>query len=215
MPQWNPSIFPKLLDYARKNGIERRYNTYYIKGVALVQCNEVSINITVAKDHLHIFYDPVVNMYFAYSMPFFYQYPNPQVFFTEAKKLCEELGKMASGVVVSPPSTPPKNIDSELDRIIVSLSLRNDKVLARGTEYRRAKDYTKSRYPECYEVVKHFGVNKETVKLMESIFAKQWDIAENVLTDLAMECSDPECVSKIGKFIDMCREVITKREVRE
>ena len=215
MPQWNPSIFPKLLDYAKKNGIERRYNTYYIKGVALVQCNEVSINITVAKDHLHMFYDPVLNMYFAYSMPFFYQYPNAQQLYTEGKKLCEELGKMASGVIVSTPSVPPKDIDAELDRIILSLSLKNNKVLVRGTEYHRARDYVKSRYPECYEIVKYMGVNKDTVKFMEAIFAKQWDIAENILTLLAMECAEPECVSRIGKFIDQCREVIIKREVRE
>ena len=215
MPQWNPSIFPKLLDYAKKNGIERRYNTYYIKGVALVQCNEVSINVTVAKDHLHIFYDPVVNMYFAYSMPFFFQYNNAQQFYTEAKKLCEELGKMASGVVVSTPSVPPKNIDSELDRVILSLSLKNDKVLTKGSEYRRAKDYTKSRYPECYEIVKYFGIKKDTIKFMEAIFAKQWDIAENILNLLSMECSEPECVKDIGNFIDECRKVITNREVRE
>jgi len=215
MPQWNPSIFLKLLDYAKKNGIERRYNTYYIKGVALVQCNEVSINVTVAKDHLHMFYDPVLNMYFAYSMPFFYQYDNAQQLYTEAKKLCSELEKMASGVIVSPPSTPPKNIDAELDRIILSLTLKNDKVLARGVEYRRAKDYVKSRYPECYAIVKYFRTNKETVKFMESIFAKQWDIAENVLTLLAMECAEPECLNKIGKFIDECRKIISNREVRE
>jgi len=215
MPQWNPSIFIKLLDYARRNGIERRYNTYYIKGVALVQCNEVSINVTVAKDHLHMFYDPIVNMYSAYSMPFFYQYPNAQQLYTEAKRLCSELEKMASGVVVSPPSTPPKNADSDLDRIILSLSLRSDRAITKGTEYHRAKDYVKSRYPECYEIVKYLGIKKETVKFMESIFAKQWDIAENTLTLLAMECTEPECVSRVGKFIDQCREVITKKEVRE
>jgi hypothetical protein len=162
-----------------------------------------------------MFYDPVMNMYFAYSMPFFYQYPNAQQLYTEGEKLCGELEKMASGVVVSPPSTPPKNADMDLDRIIVSLSLKNDNVLTRGTEYRRAKDYVKSRYPECYEIVKYFGTNKDTVKFMESIFAKQWDIAENTLTLLAMECAEPECVSRIGKFIDQCREVIVKREVRE
>jgi hypothetical protein len=215
MPQWNPSIFPKLLDYARRNGIEKRYNTYYIRGVALVQCNEVSINVTVAKDHLHMFYDPVVNMHFAYSMPFFYQYPNAQQLYTEAKRLCGELEKMASGVVVSPPSTPPKNADAELDRIILSLSLRSDRAVTKGTEYHRAKDYVKSRYPECYEIIKYLGVKKETVKFMESIFAKQWDIAENTLTLLAMECTEPECVSRVGKFIDQCREVIIRKEVRE
>jgi len=205
----------KLLDYAKKNGVERRYNTYYIKGVALVQCNEVSINVTVAKDHLHIFYDPVVNMYFAYSMPFFYQYPNAQQLFNEGKKLCSELEKMASGVIVSPPSLPPKNADAELDRIILALSLINNRVLTRGSEYYKAKDYVKSKYPECYEIVKYFGVKKDTVKLMEAIYAKQWDIAENVLTLLAMDCAEPECVVRIGKFIDMCREVIINREVRD
>jgi len=171
--------------------------------------------VTVAKDHLHMFYDPVVNMYFAYSMPFFYQYPNAQQLFGEGKKLCSELEKMASGVIVSPPSPPPKNADSELDRIILSLSLRNDKVLMKGSEYYKTKDYVKSRYPECYEIVKYFGVKKETVKFMEAIYAKQWDIAENVLTLLAMDCYEPECVMRIGKFIDQCREVIVNREVRE
>jgi len=161
-----------------------------------------------------MFYDPVVNMYFAYSMPFFYQYPNPQIFFTEAKRLCGELEKMASGVVVSPPSIPPKNADSDLDRIILSLSLRSDRAITKGTEYHRAKDYVKSRYPECYEIVKYLGVKKETVKFMESIFAKQWDIAENMLTLLAMECVDPECVERIGKFIDECRTIIHNKEVR-
>ena len=203
------------MDYAKKNGVERRYNTYYIKGVALVQCNQVSINVTVARDHLHMFYDPVVNAYFAYSMPFFYQYPNAQQLFNEGKKLCSELEKMASGVIVSPPSPPPKRADEDLDRIILSLSLRNDRVLMRGSEYYRVKDYVKSRYPECYEIVKYFGVKKETVKFMEAIFAKQWDIAENMLTLLAMDCYEPECVMKIGKFIDQCREVIVNREVRE
>jgi len=171
--------------------------------------------VTVAKDHLHMFYDPVVNMYSAYSMPFFYQYSNAQQLYTEAKRLCGELEKMASGVVVSPPSTPPKNADSDLDRIILSLSLRSDRAITKGTEYHRAKDYVKSRYPECYEIVKYLGVKKETVKFMESIFAKQWDIAENTLTLLAMECTEPECVSRVGKFIDQCREVIIRKEVRE
>jgi len=215
MPQWNPSIFTKLLDYAKKNGIERRYNTFYIKGVALVQCNEVSINVTVAKDHLHIFYDPVLNMYSAYSMPFFHQYPNALQLFTEGKKLCGDLENMASGVIVSPPSTPPKKADLDLDKILVSLSLRNDKVKTKGSEYYRSKDFVKSRYPECYEIVKYYGSNKDTVKFMEAIFAKQWDIAENVLTLLAMECTEPECVSRIGKFIDKCRDVINNKEVRE
>ena len=214
MPQWNPSIFTKLLDYAKRNGIERRYNTYYIKGVALVQCNEVSINVTVAKDHLHMFYDPIMNAYFAYSMPFFYQYPNAQQLYNEGKKLCSELEKMGSGVVVSSPSPPPKNADSDLDRIILSLSLRSDRVLTKGTEYHKSKDYVKSRYPECYEIVKYYGVKKETVKFMEAIYTKQWDIAENVLTLLAMECYEPECIGRIGKFIDLCRKVITNREVR-
>ena len=154
-------------------------------------------------------------MYSAYSMPFFYQYPNAQQLYTEAKRLCSELEKMVSGVVVSPPSTPPKNADSDLDRIILSLSLRSDRAITKGTEYHRAKDYVKSRYPECYEIVKYLGIKKETVKFMESIFAKQWDIAENTLTLLAMECTEPECVSRVGKFIDQCREVITKKEVRE
>jgi len=204
----------RLLDYAKKNGVERRYNTFYIKGVALVQCNQVSINVTVAKDHLHVFYDPVVNAYFAYSMPFFYQYPNAQQLFNEGKKLCSELEKMVSGVIVSTPSLPPKNADAELDRIILSLSLKNDRVLTKGSEYYKAKDYVKSRYPECYEIVKYFGVKKDTVKLMEAIFAKQWDIAENVLTLIAMDCYEPECVARIGKFIDECRKVIINREVR-
>jgi len=204
-----------LLDYTKKNGVERRYNTYYIKGVALVQCNEVSINVTVAKDHLHMFYDPIVNAYFAYSMPFFYQYPNAQSLFMEAKKLCGELEKMSLGVVVSPPSTPPKNADADLDRIILSLSLRNDRVLTKGSEYYKARDYVKSRYPECYEIVKYLGVKKETVKFMESIYTKQWDIAENTLTLLAMECVEPECVAKTGKFIEQCRKVIVNREVRD
>jgi hypothetical protein len=215
MPQWNPSIFTKLLDYAKKNGVERRYNTFYIKGVALVQCNQVSINVTVAKDHLHIFYDPVVNAYFAFSMPFFFQYPNAQQLFNEGKKLCSELEKMTLGVIVSPPSPPPKNADSDFDRIILSLSLMNDRVLIRSPEYYKAKDYVKLRYPECYEIVKYFGVKKETVKFMEAIYARQWDIAENTLTLLAMECTEPECVIKIGKFIDECRKVIINREVRE
>jgi len=215
MPQWNPSIFIKLLDYARRNGIERRYNTYYIRGIALVQCNEVSINVTVAKDHLHMFYDPVVNMFFAYSMPFFYQYTNAQQLFIEGKKLCEELEKMASGIIVSPPSLPPKNADSDLDRIILSLSLRSDRAITKGTEYHKSKEYVKTRYPECYEIVRYLGIKKDTVKFMEAIFAKQWDIAENTLTLLAMECVDPECVEKIGKFIDECRRIIHNKEVRE
>jgi len=50
---------------------------------------------------------------------------------------------------------------------------------------------------------------------MEAIYAKQWDIAENVLTLLAMDCYEPECVMRIGKFIDQCRKVITSKEVRE
>jgi len=32
---------------------------------------------------------------------------------------------------------------------------------------------------------------------------------------LAMDCYEPECVMKIGKFIDQCRKVITSKEVRE
>ena len=122
---------------------------------------------------------------------------------------------MASGVIVSPPSTPPKKADLDLDKILVSLSLRNDKVKTKGSEYYRSKDFVKSRYPECYEIVKYYGSNKDTVKFMEAIFAKQWDIAENVLTLLAMECTEPECVSRIGKFIDKCRDVINNKEVRE
>ena len=162
-----------------------------------------------------MFYDPVMNMYFAYSMPFFFQYTNALQLYTEGKKLCSELEKMASGVIVSPPSTPPKNIDADLDKIIVSLSLRNDKAIAKGSEYYRSKDYVKSRYPECYEIVKYYGIKKDTIKFMESIFARQWDIAENILTSLAMECIEPECISRIGKFIDQCRDVIIKKEVRE
>ena len=180
-----------------------------------MQCNEVSINVTVAKDHLHMFYDPVVNAYFAYSMPFFYQYTNAQQLYNEGKKLCSELGKLSSGVIVSPPSIPPKNADTDLDRILLSLSLRNDKVLTKGSEYYRTKDYVKSRYPECYEVVKYFGVKKETVKFMESIFTRQWDIAENTLTLLSMDCYEPECIGRIGKFIDECRKIINNKEVRE
>jgi len=136
-------------------------------------------------------------------MPFFYQYPNAQQLYTEAKRLCGELEKMASGVVVSPPSTPPKNADVDLDRIILSLSLRSDRAITKGTEYHRAKDYVKSRYPECYEIVKYLGVKKETVKFMESIFAKQWDIAENTLTLLALCTHVPEL-----KKSKMCQEGI-------
>jgi len=154
-------------------------------------------------------------MYSAYSMPFFHQYPNALQLFTEGKKLCGDLENMASGVIVSPPSTPPKKADLDLDKILVSLSLRNDKVKTKGSEYYRSKDFVKSRYPECYEIVKYYGSNKDTVKFMEAIFAKQWDIAENVLTLLAMECTEPECVSRIGKFIDKCRDVINNKEVRE
>jgi len=210
MPQWNPTIFLKLLEYAKKNGIERRYNTFYIKGIALVQCNEVSINITVANSHLHMFYDPIANRYFAFSMPFFFQYINAPQLFSEGIKLCSQLEEMP----FSAPSVPPKQADSELDRIITSLSVLSDRTLAKGAGYRRAKDYVKSRYPECYEIVRYLGVKKDTVKFMESIFARQWDIAENVLTLLSMDCENPECVEKIGKFIERCGKIIRNKEVR-
>lgn len=210
MPQWNPAIIIKLLDYAKKNGIVKNYNTYYIKGVALVQCNQVSINVTIAKDHLHTFYDPVMNMYFAYSMPSFYQYPNAQQLFTEGKKLCEELDK----ITPSPQLTPPKNADLDLDRLIAKLSLANDKVLTKGEEYKKAKEYVRKHYPECYGIVKNMGVNKDTIKLVEAIFAREWDVAGRTLTLIAMECADPECVSRLGTFIDACRETISRREVK-
>lgn len=210
MTQWNPSIFVKLLDYAKKNGIVKRYNTYYIKGVALVQCNEVSINVTVARDHLHIFYDPVVNMYFAYSMPFFSQQPNALQLFMEGKKLCEELAKITPSTTL----TPSKDANLDLDRLLVKLSLFNDQVLTKGEEFEKAKEYVKQYYPECYKVVRGVGFKKDTIKLLESIFAKDWDTAERTLTLIAMECYEPECVEKYGKYIDLCRETILKREVR-
>ncbi|AOS58391.1 lipothrixviral structural protein [Sulfolobus islandicus filamentous virus 2] len=210
MPQWNLATFVKLLDYAKKNGIVKRYNTYYIKGVALVQCNQVSINVTVAKDHLHMFYDPVMNMYFAYSMPFFYQYPNAQQLFTEGKKLCEELEKLTPSATL----TPPKSADLDLDRILAKLSITNDKVLTKGEEYKKAKEYTRTHYPECYAIVKEMGANKDTVKLIEAIFAREWETAERTLTLIAMDCVEPECISRLGKFIDLCRETISRREVR-
>ena len=199
------------MEYAKRNGIERRYNTFYIRGIALVQCNEVSINITVANSHLHMFYDPIASRYFAFSMPFFSQYINAPQLFAEGKKLCSELEKM----MISPPSVPPKEADSELDRIILSLSLLSDRTLAKGAEYRRAKDYVKLRYPECYEIVRYLGVKKDTVKFMESIFARQWEIAENLLILLSMDCENPKCVDRIGKFIEQCSKIIRNKEVRQ
>ena len=198
------------MEYAKRNGIERRYNTFYIRGIALVQCNEVSINITVANSHLHMFYDPIANAYFAFSMPFFFQYANAPQLFSEGIKLCSQLQEMP----FSQPSVPPKKADSELDRIIASLSVLSDRTLAKGAGYHRAKDYVKSRYPECYEIVRYFGVKKDTVKFMESIFARQWDTAENILTLLSMECENSECVDRVGKFIERCGKVIRSKEVR-
>ena len=198
------------MELAKRNGIERRYNTFYIKGIALVQCNEVSINITVADSHLHMFYDPVTNRYFAFSMPFFFEYVNAPQLFSEGIKLCSQLEEMP----FSAPSVPSKQADSELDRIITSLSVLSDRTLPKGAEYRRAKDYVKSKYPECYEIVRYFGVKKDTVKFMESIFARQWDIAENVLTLLSMECENPACVDRIGNFIERCGKIIRNKEVR-
>ncbi|ACB37271.1 virion structural protein [Betalipothrixvirus uzonense] len=214
MVQWTPAIFPKLLDYAKKNGVERRFNTYYIKGVALVQCNEVSINVTVTNDHLHMFYDPVLNRYSAFSMPFYASYPNALQLFMEARALCSELEKMVSAPVVSPASTPPKQGDFDLDRLIVKLSLKSGKSIARGSEWYRAKDYVHSRYPECWDVAKYFGLKGDVVKFVEAIFAHDFDRAGSILTLLAMDCSSPECVERIGHDIDECRKVISAKEVR-
>lgn len=199
------------MELAKRNGIERRYNTFYIKGIALVQCNEVSINITVADSHLHMFYDPVTNRYFAFSMPFFFEYVNAPQLFSEGIKLCSQLEEMP----FSAPSVPSKQADSELDRIITSLSVLSDRTLPKGAEYRRAKDYVKLRYPECYEIVRYLGVKKDTVKFMESIFARQWEIAENLLILLSMDCENPKCVDRIGKFIEQCSKIIRNKEVRQ
>jgi len=195
--------------------------------------------VTVAKDHLHIFYDPVLNMYSAYSMPFFYQYPNALQFFAEGKKLCGDLENMASGVVVSPPSMPSKNADSDLDRILNALSIFNNKAQIRindeeqtginvkeetrmtvkkqtgRSNYYSIRDYVKSRYHECYKIVSYFGFKKETIEFMETIYNKQWDKAGDILTRLTFECDNEECANKIGKFIDMCAKVIDNKEVRE
>jgi len=157
-----------------------------------------------------MFYDPIVNRYFAFSMPFFFQYVNAPQLFSEGIKLCSQLEEMP----FSAPSVLPKQADSDLDRIITSLSVLSDRTLAKGAEYRRAKDYVKSRYPECYEIVRYLGVKKDTVKFMESIFARQWEIAENVLTLLSMDCENPECVDRIGKFIERCGKIIRNKEVR-
>jgi len=158
-----------------------------------------------------MFYDPVTNRYFAFSMPFFFEYVNAPQLFSEGIKLCSQLEEMP----FSAPSVPSKQADSELDRIITSLSVLSDRTLPKGAEYRRAKDYVKSRYPECYEIVRYLGVKKDTVKFMESIFARQWEIAENVLTLLSMDCENPKCVDRIGKFIEQCSKIIRNKEVRQ
>jgi len=207
-------VFVRLSEYAKRNGVERRYNTYYIKGTAIVQCNEVSINVTVKDSHLHLFYDPISNTYRAYSMPIFYSYPNALQFFVEGKNLCKELEQMMNNVVVSPPSLPPPKPDSDLDTIIMKLSLDADKVIRNGSEYQKAKDYVKSRYPECYKIVSYFHYSKEAIKLMESIYVRDWSKAENTLTLLSMECSYPECVERIGSFIDDCKKIVVRKEVR-
>jgi len=207
-------VFIRLSEYAKRNGVERRYNTYYIKGTAIVQCNEVSINVTVKDSHLHVFYDPLSKTYRAYSMPIFYSYPNALQFFTEGKNLCKELEEMMSNVVVSPPSLPPPRPDSDLDTIIMKLSLDANKVIRTGSEYLKAKDYVKSRYPECYKIVTYFHYSKEAIKLMESIYVRDWSKAENTLTLLSMECNYPECVERIGSFIDSCKKTILRKEVR-
>lgn len=206
MGNWTPATLVKLLDIAKKIPVEKRYNTYYIRGFALVQCNAVSINVTVKGDHLHMFYDPILNTYHAYTMPIFQTLTNAYQLFVEGKHLCEELEKLVSG----PPSLPTNTQNADLDTILARLNLITGKVQARGEMYYKAKDYVKSHYPECFKIVKYFRYNKPALELLYSLYAGKWDTAESVLNVLAMGCSSPECVSEIGDFFNLCRETISK-----
>jgi hypothetical protein len=49
---------------------------------------------------------------------------------------------------------------------------------------------------------------------MESIYVRDWSKAENTLTLLSMECNYPECVERIGSFIESCKKTILRKEVR-
>lgn len=216
MVEWNPAIITKLVDYVHKNPVEKRFNTYYIKGVALIQCNATSINITVRDNHLHIYYDPVMNTYHSYSMPMFQIVPNAMLMFTEAKKLCSEAETKASSTPTIPGTTPPVSTpslpsptqDMDIDQLLAKLNLSSNKAIKRGITYRKAKEFVKARYPACFYIVRYFNYDKPSLELLYAIYAKEWTKAESILTGLAMECTSEDCVARMRGMFDECRKVI-------
>lgn len=214
MVNWTPAVFTRLLDFARKNGVEKRYNTYYIKGVAIVQCNEISINVYLKGSELHVYHNPVTKAYQAYETPLLQTVSNPALLFAEGKKLCEMLADMVVGTssvpgtagMVSTPSLASNKSDVPIDLIMARLDLKTNRIIIRGETYKKAKEYVRLEYRECYEIVKYFGIDKVTAELLYSIYAKEYSRAESVLNRLAMDCTEPECIERIGKFFDMCRQ---------
>lgn len=218
MVQWSPAVFVRLLEFARRNGVEKRYNTYYIKGVATVQCNKFSINVYVKDSELHIYYNPVTGTYQAYQTPILSYVPSAGLLFAEGEKLCKELEKMSvstpkvpgTGGMVSTPSLASNDSDAGVDTIIARLNLETNRLVARGETYKKAKEYVRLNFRECYEIIAYFGIDKPEVELIYAIYGREYQRAENVLSRIAMDCTEPECIQRIGQFFDECRKKLIK-----